>query len=110
MKMLNSRTVRAAIASVALAVVVGGAAVASTQTDRGTSRARITVCVGAKLDHLRLVPNGTTRCGKGETLLSWQTTGKRGAKGDGGPSAFEIATAAGFSGTEQQWLTSLHGQ
>lgn len=36
--------------------------------------------------------------------------GETGAKGNDGENAFEVAKAAGFSGTEQEWLASLIGK
>ncbi len=130
MKMLKNRSALAVVAAATMAATVGGTAVAASQVGPDTQRSKITVCVGAKLDHLRLVPNSTTRCGKGETLLSWQTTGRRGAPGadgadgatgatgaagqdgqDGqdGSSAYEVAVSYGYGGTVADWLTSLKG-
>lgn len=37
------------------------------------------------------------------------TTGPQGPKGDDGKSAYEVAVAAGFTGTEEEWLASLVG-
>lgn len=112
MSKLQGRAATIGAASAVLALTVGGVAVASTQSTDTTSRARITVCVGGKLHTLRLVPNGTTRCKAGETLLSWKSTGERGAAGENGAdgaSAYDVAVAHGFVGTESDWLTALHG-
>ena len=36
--------------------------------------------------------------------------GFRGPKGDPGDSAYEVAVAEGFQGTEEEWLESLKGE
>ena len=95
MRMFKNKT--AAVVAVA-AVVAGtaGTAAATGAADRGSarvSRTTITVCVGAKREHLRLVSPTTTRCGTGERLLSWKTAGTPGVQGKRG-----LAGKAGKNG------------
>ncbi|WP_166139447.1 collagen-like protein [Nocardioides ochotonae] len=119
MSVLKSKTARVGAAAVVLLGVAAGTAAAAAQNERAAARQKITVCAGAKVSTLRLVPNGTTRCPKGETLLSWKTNGAqgkpgkagaKGAAGADGASAYEIAVSYGFSGDESAWLSSLVGE
>jgi len=131
MSVFKSKTARVGVAAVVLLGVAAGTAAATAQNERAAARQKITVCAGAKVSNLRLVPNATTKCPKGETLLSWKTTGaqgkpgKAGAKGatgatgangvdgtDGtdGESAYEIAVSYGYVGDESTWLSSLVGE
>ena len=45
----------------------------------------------------------------GETFETESVRGEQGEKGDDGKSAYEIAIANGFEGTEAEWLESLKG-
>lgn len=55
-------------------------------------------------------------CGKTETLISWNQVGPKGDPGEAGdagvagPSAYAVAVANGYTGTEPEWLASLVGQ
>ena len=44
-----------------------------------------------------------------EKIADIETHGVKGDKGDPGDSAYEVAVAAGFVGTEEEWLSSLVG-
>ena len=102
---------RTFVVAVLLAVALGGTAMAATRVAAPAAKtaSKITVCVGSQLRHLRLVPNNTTHCSKGERLLSWDRKGRRGARGVKGRSAYDIAVKHGFTGTRRQWLAALAG-
>lgn len=109
MTSLSSRPLRAVIIAGVAASAIGGTTMAVAASGDGT-RARITVCADAKSKELRLVPNRTTSCGKGEKLLTWTAKGKPGRTGATGNSAYDIAASYGFEGSEAEWLDSLQGR
>ena len=59
--------------------------------------------INAKLSTRGELRTSSVTAGGGEKLIP-------GPKGDTGASAYEIAVADGFIGTEQEWLLSLKGE
>lgn len=53
--------------------------------------------------------NGGCECSSGQKICPPGPVGARGATGPDGLSAYEVAVAEGFVGTEQEWLASLQG-
>ncbi len=88
--------------------------------DGNASATAIHACMKRNSGNLRLI-SADKECRRRETAIHWAITGPAGANGingangaDGtnganGVSAYDLAVANGFSGTEQAWLASLKG-
>lgn len=53
--------------------------------------------------------NGSIKLVKNQNAINLHATGRKGLTGDKGLSAYEVAVANGFVGTEAEWLNSLKG-
>jgi hypothetical protein len=111
-KQMRNRILRVVLIAVAGMLVAAGVAYAL-GTIPGAD-GTIHACYLKNVGTIRLV-NAPGDCSRFEVAVSWNQQGQKGdpgaagAAGAAGASAYQLALANGFSGTEAEWLASLKG-